>query len=158
MANVQVAENVNAIPGIVETNNDFVTRWVPTLLWVTMLCIFSTTYFTAANTFVVFSTILHWISPGGTPIVDPQVFNMIARKGAHFSLYVGFFLVLINGPLEGRPWVALLICVIAGSLDETHQIFLRGRTPSMFDVAIDSSGAFFGCFMNSAVNEVQSAG
>ena len=157
MANAQVAEKVNVMPGMVEAHHDFIVTWVPTILWVSMLCIFSTTYFTAANTFVVFSAILHWFSAGGPPLVDPNLLNAIARKAAHFSLYVGFFLVLIHGPLAGRPWVALLICVIAGSLDETHQIFLPGRTPTIFDVAIDSSGAFFGCFMNAAVNEVQSA-
>lgn len=157
MAHAELFENVNQVPGMVEPRRDFVKVWLPTLLWVAMLCTFSTTYFTSTNTLGVISTILHWISPGGTPLVDPQLINMLARKGAHFSLYVGFFLVLIHGPLEGRPWVALLVCVIAGSLDETHQIFLPGRTPSVFDVAIDSSGAFFGCFMNVAVNEVQTS-
>jgi VanZ family protein len=156
MANGHVAENVNVIPGIVDPYHDFVVRWVPTLLYAMMLCIFSTTYFTSNNTLAVITAILHWVSPGGAPLVDPGLINLIARKGAHFSLYVGFFLVLIHGPLAGRPWMALLVCVIAGSLDETHQIFLPGRTPTVFDVAIDSSGAFFGCFMNAAVNEVQS--
>ena len=155
MADGQVAENVNLIHGIVDSHNDFATRWLPTLLWVAMLCIFSTTYFTSNNTLGVIVAILRWVSPGGTPLVDPGLVNLLARKGAHFSLYVGFFLVLIHGPLEGRPWMALLVCLIAGSLDETHQIFLPGRTPTVFDVAIDSSGAFFGCFMNAAVNEVQ---
>ena len=154
MEHAQVFENVNPPPGIVEPKRDFVTVWLPTLLWVAMLCTFSTTYFTSANTGVVITAILHWISPGATPLIDPRLANIIARKGAHFSLYVGFFLVLIHGPLQGRPWMALLICLIAGSLDETHQIFLPGRTPSVFDVAIDSSGAFFGCFMNVAAGEV----
>jgi VanZ family protein len=156
MENVQLDENVNVIPGFVENHRDFIVTWVPTILWVAMLCMFSTTYFTSANTLGVLATILHWFSPGGTPLIDPQFANMLARKTAHFSLYVGFFLILIHGPLEGRPWVALLICLVAGSLDETHQIFLPGRTPTVFDVAIDSSGAVFGCFMNAAVNEMQS--
>jgi VanZ family protein len=157
MAQAEVFENVNQVPGNVDPNRDFTTRWLPTLLWVAMLCTFSTGYFTAANTGAVITTILHWLSPGGTPLIDPQLANVLARKGAHFSLYVGFFLILIHGPLEGRPWVALLVCVIAGTIDETHQLFLPGRTPTIFDVAIDSSGAFFGCFMNVAVSEVQSA-
>jgi VanZ family protein len=156
MEHAQLFENVNPVPGIVDSKHDFVTVWMPTLLWVAMLCVFSTTYFTSNNTGAVIAAILHWISPGGTPLVDPRLVNVLARKGAHFSLYVGFFLVLIHGPLEGRPWMALLVCLIAGSLDETHQIFLPGRTPSVFDVAIDSSGAFFGCFMNAAAGEVQS--
>ncbi len=158
MAQAQLFENVNRVPGIVESKRDFVILWMPTILWVAMLCTFSTTYFTSNNTFAFITAILHWVSPGGTPLVDPQLVNLLARKGAHFSLYVGFFLILIHGPLEGRPWIALLVCLIAGSLDETHQVFLPGRTPTVFDVAIDSSGAFFGCFMNAAVNEVQSAG
>jgi VanZ family protein len=155
MAQAQLAENVNLIPGNVDPDGDFATRWIPTILWVSMLCIFSTTYFTSNNTGAVITAILHWISPTGPLLIEPALANVIARKGAHFSLYVGFFLILIHGPLKGRPWVALLICVIAGTMDETHQLLLPGRTPTVFDIAIDSSGAFFGCFMNAAVNEVQ---
>jgi VanZ family protein len=39
-------------------------------------------------------------------------------------------------------------------LDETHQIFVPGRGPSLYDVALDSSGALFGRFLNSAVYDV----
>ena len=39
-------------------------------------------------------------------------------------------------------------------LDEGHQIFVPGRTASLYDVAIDSSGALFSRFLNAAVAEI----
>ncbi|MGH7906394.1 MAG: VanZ family protein [Candidatus Binataceae bacterium] len=45
----------------------------------------------------------------------------------------------------------MLVCIAAGTLDETHQLFLPGRTPSIYDVALDSSGAIFGRFLYSAI-------
>ena len=56
-------------------------------------------------------------------------------------------MVLITGPLRGRPYWALLVCLALASGDEVHQLFVPGRTGSAFDVAIDFSGALFGRFL-----------
>jgi VanZ family protein len=76
------------------------------------------------------------------------------RKLAHFTNYAILFWLLIRGPLEGRPYVALGCCIIYAFLDEGHQIFVPGRTASLYDVALDSSGALFSRFLNSAVDDL----
>jgi hypothetical protein len=71
-----------------------------------------------------------------------------------FTNYAILFWLLIRGPLEGRPYVALGCCIIYAFLDEGHQIFVPGRTASLYDVALDSSGALFSRFLNSAVDDL----
>ena len=114
--------------------------WIPTLVWFSMICVMSSTDFSAAHTLAVVREFLrmagiHW---------SAHVANVILRKGAHFLIYAIFFLILTDGPLKGRPIIAVLVCMMTGSADEIHQIFLIGRTASVFDVGIDSAGAFFG--------------
>lgn len=75
------------------------------------------------------------------------------RKAAHiteyfllaisvsFPLYVygvrGFWLFMLAG----------IVCVGFAGLDEYHQSFVDGRSPSLKDVAIDSTGALIGILM-----------
>jgi VanZ family protein len=47
-----------------------------------------------------------------------------------------------------------MLCVGYAFLDEGHQIFAAGRTPSLYDVALDSSGALFSRFLHAAISEV----
>lgn len=49
----------------------------------------------------------------------------------------GFWLVLITG----------IFCVCFACLDEYHQTFISGRSPSLRDVGIDSIGIFIGIYM-----------
>lgn len=89
-------------------------------------------------------------------LTDAQILQGIrrihfyVRKTAHFSeyfllaasiacpLYVygirGIWLILTSG----------LICVGFASLDEFHQLYVSGRSGSIRDVCIDSTGAFTG--------------
>ena len=48
----------------------------------------------------------------------------------------GFWLVLAAG----------LFCVCFAGLDEYHQSFISGRSPSLRDVGIDSIGVFIGIY------------
>ena len=77
-------------------------------------------------------------------------FSFYIRKGAHFTEYaiLGF---LATGCLTTYPWKRWQVGVLAyvfGTLyavsDEFHQMFSDGRAPKLMDVAIDSSGVFFG--------------
>jgi VanZ family protein len=114
--------------------------WIPTIAWFAMICVMSSSEFSAAHTLVV----LRWLfMVTGIP-ASPHLANVFIRKTAHFSIYAIFFLILTNGPLKGRPFVAVLLCVLTGSADEIHQIFLIGRTASVYDVGIDTAGAIFG--------------
>ncbi len=66
------------------------------------------------------------------------------RKSAHLSEYAVLFWLLARGPLRHSPATALVLCALYAVLDETHQVFVPGRTPSPYDVGIDFSGALAG--------------
>jgi VanZ family protein len=145
----RITENVNLTTEFVEPipgpGPGLFWLWLPTILWSVMLCVFSTEPFGAAHTYQAIGTVKSHL-PLLLGFIDPHLLNVIARKGAHFTIYIGYFLVLATGPMRTRPWLALLICMIAGTCDEVHQIFVPGRTPSLYDVGIDTSGAIFGRF------------
>ncbi len=72
------------------------------------------------------------------------------RKAAHFTEYLLLgitvaFPLYVYG-LRGIPLVLLagMICVGYAYLDEYHQSFISGRSPSKKDVLIDSCGSFVG--------------
>ena len=126
--------------------------WAPAILWMAALFILSTTYFSAANTSRIIEPILRWFFPGASLATIALMHNLI-RKAAHFTDYAILFWLLVRGPLEKRPYTALACCIVYAFLDEGHQIFAVGRGPSLYDVALDSSGALFSRFLNAAVYE-----
>lgn len=76
------------------------------------------------------------------------------RKAAHFSEYF-LLAVTLTIPLYvygvrgiGLVILAGLFCVSFAALDEYHQTFSFGRSPSKRDVLIDSSGSFFGILLS----------
>jgi VanZ family protein len=117
------------------------------------LFILSTTFFSAANTGKIIVPILRIFFPAAGAAMIGTIHGMV-RKAAHFTNYGILFWLLIRGPMTGRPYAALGFCVIYALLDEGHQIFVPGRTASLYDVAIDSSGALFSRFLNAAVAEI----
>jgi VanZ family protein len=120
-----------------------------------MACLFilSTTVFTAANTSRIIEPILRFVFPGASAAAIAMGHGLV-RKAAHFTNYGILFWLLIRGPMQGRPYTALGFCVFYALIDEGHQIFVPGRTSSLYDVAIDSSGALFSRFLNAAVAEI----
>ena len=127
--------------------------WMPIIIWAGAIFIFSTSGFSAANTSRVISPVLRWALPG-ISIAWLDLANTLIRKAAHFTEYGVLFWLLIRGPMRHRPLVAMAICVAYALTDEGHQIFVAGRTASMFDVALDSSGAMFSGFLRAAILEV----
>jgi VanZ family protein len=123
------------------------------IVWIIAIFIFSTTIFSAANTSRIITPILHFLFPTASAATIAMLHGLI-RKCAHFTNYGILFWLLIRGPMRGRPYTALALCVCYAFLDESHQLFVAGRTPSLYDVALDSSGALFSRFLNSAVSEV----
>lgn len=67
--------------------------------------------------------------------------QVLVRRSAHFAEYAILFLFLNFGPLRGRPVIALMVCVGCASLDEALQTLRPSRSGTIFDVALDSSGA-----------------
>jgi VanZ family protein len=128
------------------------TAWVPAIVWVGVIYVLSTSMFSAANTSRFIEPVLRWLAPAAAAATISMVHGLI-RKAAHFTNYVILFWILIRGPMAGRPYAALGLCVLQAFLDEGHQIFVPGRTASLYDVALDSSGALFGRFLNAAIAE-----
>jgi len=128
-------------------------QWIPVIVWVTILFILSTSAFSAVNTAYIIEPIIRWFLPSA-PSSTVSVMHALVRKAAHFANYGILFWLLIRGPMCGRPYAALMLCVGYAFLDEGHQIFAAGRTPSLYDVALDSSGALFSRFLHAAISEV----
>jgi len=128
-------------------------QWIPVIVWVTVLFILSTSYFSAINTAYIIEPIIRWLLPSA-PSTTVSVLHALVRKAAHFANYGILFWLLIRRPMCGRPYAALMLCVCYAFLDEGHQIFAAGRTPSLYDVALDSTGALFSRFLHAAISEV----
>jgi VanZ family protein len=127
--------------------------WLPTIAWSITLFVLSTSLFSASNTSKFIVPILQFLLPGA-PDPTIMILHGLIRKAAHFANYGILFWILIHGPMAGRPYAALMLCVCYAFFDEAHQILVPGRTPSLFDVALDSSGALFGRFLNEAAGGV----
>ena len=128
-------------------------EWLPVVLWGAVMFTLSTSAFSAANTSRIIDPILAWLLPGISP-VSLGVAHALIRKCAHFTEYGVLYWLLAHGPLAGRPYLAFAVCVAYAALDETHQIFVPGRTPSPYDVALDSTGAAFSGCLIAAVNQL----
>jgi VanZ family protein len=128
-------------------------QWLPVLLWLVVLFTFSTSVFSAAYTSRIIEPILRFFLPG-VSAATISLLHMMIRKAAHFTNYGILFWLLIRGPLKGRPYTALALCICYAFLDEGHQILVPGRTASLYDVALDSSGALFSRFLHAATSEV----
>jgi VanZ family protein len=146
-------DGVTARTGAIAPASTLLGDWIPAILWMAALFVLSTTYFSAANTSKIIEPVLRWIFPSAS-LATIALMHGLIRKAAHFTNYAILFWLLIRGPLEKRPYIALACCVVYAFLDEGHQIFAVGRGPSLYDVALDSSGALFSRFLNAAVYDV----
>lgn len=130
-----------------------ISQWLPVIFWGTAIFLMSTSYFSAANTSRIIEPILRWLMPGISAATVTSI-HWFIRKSAHFTEYLVFFWLLVRGPMQRRPHVALAVCVLYAFLDEGHQILVPGRTPSIYDVGIDFSGALFSRFLHLAIVEI----
>lgn len=126
--------------------------WLPTLLWMAIIAWFSTDTFSAAHTGSILQRILRAVYPGITN-EQFEIIHHFVRKAAHFSVYgllslFAYYSWRATLPRRARwtfIWsgLALLVTLLAGSLDEIHQIFVPSRGPSPYDVMLDVTGALF---------------
>jgi VanZ family protein len=145
--------STSAIPNHLElTPRQKLWYWLPTFLWLCLLAAFSTDTFSAEHTGRILAKIVHAFFPG----ISSGGFNtlhFLVRKTAHFTSYgllsfFAFFSWRATLPAPERwsiRWsnLALLLTLLAASLDEFHQSFLPSRTASVRDVLLDMIGAFF---------------
>jgi VanZ family protein len=127
--------------------------WLPVIAWAVMISILSTSAFSAQETGSWIEPILQWLMPSAS-LHTIEVMHYAIRKLAHFTEYGILFLLLIRGPMRGRAALALVVCAVYALLDEGHQMFVPDRTASVYDVALDFSGALFSHFVNSGIAEL----
>ncbi|HEY6395361.1 MAG TPA: VanZ family protein [Candidatus Binataceae bacterium] len=128
-------------------------QWWPVIVWGLIIFALSTQAFSAANTSRIIDPILRFLFPSISN-ASIHVAHALIRKSAHFTEFGILFWLLVRGPMAGRPYLALGLCVLYAFLDEGHQVFVPGRTASLFDVALDSTGALFSRFLNAALGEL----
>jgi VanZ family protein len=126
--------------------------WLPTVLWLAMIGFFSTDTFSAEHTGSILEKIVRAVY-GNISHEHFRMLHVFVRKTAHFTVYGLLSLFAFyswRATLPRRPrwtftWsiLALLVTLMAGSLDEFHQIFVPSRGPSPYDVMLDVMGALF---------------
>jgi VanZ family protein len=126
--------------------------WIPTLLWLCILALFSSDTFSAEHTGSILMNVLHALF-GSRFDEQFQQIHFLIRKSAHFCSYgflgaLAFFSWRATLPARQRwtfRWsiLALLLAVTAAGLDEFHQSFIASRTSSLRDVLLDLVGAIF---------------
>jgi VanZ family protein len=126
--------------------------WIPTLLWLCILALFSSDTFSAEHTGSILMNVLHALF-GSRFDEQFQQIHFLIRKSAHFCSYgflgaLAFFSWRATLPVRQRwtfRWsiLALLLAVTAAGLDEFHQSFIASRTSSLRDVLLDLVGAIF---------------
>src|ERR1700730_15845832 len=133
-----------------ESNERSLGKWMPVLVWAIIIFIFSTSYFSAENTSKWIDPILRFLMPGAS-VTKIALTHGLVRKCAHFINYAILFWLLVSGAMSERPYLAFAVCVVYAFLDEGHQMFVPQRTPSLYDVALDSTGSLFRRFLHAAV-------
>jgi len=128
-------------------------EWIPVVLWGALIFTLSTSAFSAFNTAKIIDPIVRWLIPG-ISAASVDVCHSFVRKAAHFTEYGILFWLLVRGPMAQRPYLALMLCVVYALTDEGHQAFVPGRTASLYDVALDSTGALFSHFLTIAIAEI----
>jgi len=114
--------------------------WITVVAWAAVILTLGTSLFSIMRTSAMLDPWLARFAPGTSAdgLYNLQVF---VRRSAHFAEYAILFLFLNFGPLRGRPVIAFIVCVGCASLDEALQTLRPSRSGTIFDVALDSSGA-----------------
>src|SRR5271155_290806 len=128
-------------------------KWVPVLMWAIVMFVLSTSYFSFENTSKFIDPILRFLMPGISAATIALEHGCV-RKAAHFTNYAILFWLLVSGPMREHPYRAFGLCVVYAFLDEGHQMFVPDRTASLYDVALDLTGALFSRFLHAALVEI----
>jgi VanZ family protein len=129
----------------------FFKYWLPPLAWMAVIFTASSDTKSFEHSSRILAPLLHWLFPH---ISDDTVYLIVltARKCAHLIEYAVLALLFWRAlwkPAKNipRPWnwheaeVVLLGVILYAMGDEIHQIFVPSRTPRIYDVVIDTTGA-----------------
>jgi len=131
--------------------------WLATATWAVMIFNFSRAPYSPASSARFISIVLDWLSISILP-QNLDLLNTLLRKSVHLTEYAVLAVFLYNSlkPVGDPSWSrratfwALLASGIYSLTDEFHQLFVPGRHASLFDSAVDTTGAFVGLFMLSS--------
>lgn len=126
-------------------------RWLPLLIWMVVISLFSTDTFSGENTGSIIEPIIRLLLGKH---FNQHIFGLIhnlIRKSAHVTEYLILGILLYYTTNPGlRRWrrktalIVISLSIVYASLDEFHQTFTTTRTGSQIDVMIDSIGALIG--------------
>ena len=119
--------------------------------WAGLIFFFSTAGFGTGFTETLLGQVLALLHVSVAPATF-EVLHLLMRKSAHVTEYAILGMLLYGSqradhPFEWRPRRALACIAIAAAYsltDEFHQSFVPGRTPSLVDCGIDTTGATLG--------------
>ena len=120
--------------------------WLPLLVWLLCIHLFSTDAFSSSESSRIIVPILKFFFPEMTP-ERIDLWHMFVRKAAHVAEYfvVGILAYRVfhygDASMVRAKIVTILFVLVAAMSDETHQLMTASRTGSLFDVGYDMSGA-----------------
>ena len=126
------------------------------LIWLGVIAIESTSYFSSVNTETVLYALLVKVF-GPISLIHFEAIHAVGRKIGHFVGYGVLTLLLFrawrgtktgNGAglwLASSAWLGIVGAVLVASADEFHQSFLPMRGGSAYDVLLDTAGG--ACFL-----------
>ncbi|MBI2955735.1 MAG: VanZ family protein [Acidobacteria bacterium] len=130
-----------------ETRSTFLRYYLPVLLWVALISLFSTSGFGAGWTLGILKSLAELLLPSLSE-EDLYASNFVLRKLAHVGEYFVLGLLLWRAwrrdqpEAWGRSWAlgTLALGVGMAMLDELHQQFEPGRGAELADIGWDSLG------------------
>ena len=89
-----------------------------------------------------------------------ELATFIVRKLAHFSEYMILFILsyrvmLLYQDRKRAKYCSILLVFLYAASDEIHQYFIPGRSASIRDVLIDTSGGIFGCVITKIFDKIK---
>ena len=135
------------------TTRHLFTRWLPLLVWASLIFIGSTDLLAAQHTSRFVVPFLRWLLGSNFTPERGEYIHHLIRKGGHLSEYAVLCVLLWRALASLRMFqdksrrlylAAVLGAAAYAATDEFHQSFIPTRTASIYDVMIDTVGACLG--------------
>jgi VanZ family protein len=131
--------------------------WLVVLAWMIMIFLASTDVGSGEHTSRIVQPLLRLWFPK-MPYSQIEAIHLGIRKLAHLFEYAVLAILVWRAIVKPSHWklkvwywrwvgFALIICSSYAIFDEYHQSFIMSRSPSVWDVGIDSIGALAGLIM-----------
>jgi len=120
--------------------------WAPLLVWILIIFVFSTDFFSSTETSKIIVPTLTLFFPSLT-LQELNLWHGVIRKLGHITEYFILALFTYRSIRYEQPDLAqaklmtIMFIALAAGFDEIHQRFTAFRTPSPVDVGYDCLGA-----------------